>query len=78
MNKSELDSFSQEELQEIVQQLKNELQYEKKNVKLFFEENLLLKKEIYKLAIKIENLKEILSTNDLKALQESLGVGSSE
>ena len=60
------------------QLIKEETRFFKEIVDLFSEENRTLKKEIYNLAHRIETLKQLAKEDSLEALQESLGVGSSE
>ncbi len=59
MRYENFDSFSKEELTEIVHDLEHELEYEKETVKSFHKENQILKDEFYKLNDSINNLTEI-------------------
>ena len=54
--RNNLDDFSVEELQEMVHQLEDELEYEKENVSLLYNENKTLKSELYSLVPRVEVL----------------------
>ena len=56
-----LNSFSYEELKEIIQDQQHDLEYEKENVKQFQQESRILRKELYYFSSRVDKALEILS-----------------
>ncbi|MCC7562078.1 MAG: hypothetical protein KO253_04530 [Methanobrevibacter arboriphilus] len=59
MKNLKLDSFSVEELKELIHQQQDELEYQEKTVELFHQENKTLKKELYNLAPRVNRLETL-------------------
>lgn len=62
MQNQSLDSFSNEELKQMVQGLNKELEYEKQSNKLLNEEYKIVKNEFYSLSDRISVLEQIKQT----------------
>ena len=60
MENLDLENFSTEELKEIIHQQQDELKYKTKTVELLHKENIILKKEYYKLRSNYEYNRETL------------------